>query len=183
MISKTVSIDLNNITKGMTATRDLQRAIELGIEDGYNEIMEIANEKLQENLIKYGLSDSMLMYDIRVYRSSGGSVVVALVTDYAQYVEFGTGVRGAEKPHPRPLGWSYNSGYYSSGGKGWWYPKGANDRNTNTFMASDGTILAFTMGMPSRPFLHETWVYLRQIFTQIFRKHINRRIREVSSDY
>lgn len=182
MISKTVNIDLNNITASMHKIPQIQRAIQLGIDDAFEEIQEIAEMKVLENLDKYGLSQSMLNYDIRVYRDSNDSLVVAVLTDYAKYVEYGTGLVGASSPHPRPLNWSYASGEHSSKGKGWWYPTDERDTNRTKKMGSGGDLIAFTEGMPSRPFIYDTWVYLRQVFTQIFRKHINRRLREVADD-
>lgn len=77
---------------------------------------------------------------------------------YCKYIEFGTGVRGRESPHPSAeykaiMQWAYNSGatiFTTKNGKeGWYYPVG------------DGT-WRFTEGMPSRPFLYETAQYLRK---------------------
>lgn len=77
---------------------------------------------------------------------------------YCKYIEFGTGVRGRESPHPSAeykaiMQWAYNSGatiFTTKDGKeGWYYPVG------------DGT-WRFTEGMPSRPFMYETAQYLRK---------------------
>lgn len=89
---------------------------------------------------------------------------------YCKYIEFGTGVRGRESPHPSAeykaiMQWAYNSGatiFTTKNGKeGWYYPVG------------DGT-WRFTEGMPSRPFLYETAQYLR--------KEAKRLAREVFKD-
>lgn len=89
---------------------------------------------------------------------------------YCKYIEFGTGVRGRESPHPSAeykaiMQWAYNSGatiFTTKDGKeGWYYPVG------------DGT-WRFTEGMPSRPFLYETAQYLR--------KEAKRLAREVFKD-
>jgi HK97 gp10 family phage protein len=74
------------------------------------------------------------------------------------YIEFGTGVIGAENPHPSPewiafMSWAYGSGgtifTTKDGRTGWCYPKG------------DGT-WRFTEGMESRPFMYETVQYLKK---------------------
>lgn len=89
---------------------------------------------------------------------------------YCKYIEFGTGVRGRESPHPSAeykaiMQWAYNSGatiFTTKNGKeGWYYPVG------------DGA-WRFTEGMPSRPFLYETAQYLR--------KEAKRLAREVFKD-
>lgn len=89
---------------------------------------------------------------------------------YCKYIEFGTGVRGRESPHPSAeykaiMQWAYNSGatiFTTKNGKeGWYYPVG------------DGT-WRFTEGMPSRPFMYETAQYLR--------KEAKRLAREVFKD-
>ena len=77
---------------------------------------------------------------------------------YCKYIEFGTGVKGLNSPHPSEkylaiMQWAYNSGATifttKDGREGWYYP------------ADDGT-WKFTQGMPSRPFMYETAQYLKQ---------------------
>ena len=83
-------------------------------------------------------------------------------SEHAAFVEFGTGQIGMEGsyPYPFPEGveWNYNTGKtifeISPGQYGWFYPMG------------DGT-WRFTQGMPSRPFMYETAIDLRQRIVQI----------------
>lgn len=85
--------------------------------------------------------------------------IFAVVTDskHAAFVCFGTGIVGKESPYPYELPegvtWDYASGktirQLADGRYGWFYPR-------------DGKWY-FTEGMPSRPFLHNTAMELREI--------------------
>lgn len=70
---------------------------------------------------------------------------------YAVFVEFGTGIEGARKPHPTPEGWRYDVNNH--GENGWWYWR-------------DGD-WHWTKGMQSRPFMFNTARELEDICTQI----------------
>lgn len=92
---------------------------------------------------------------------NGAIFYVVADSRHAVFVEFGTGQLGAEGgyPYPFPDGveWNYNTGKtifeISPGQYGWFYP------------AKDGKWY-FTQGMPSRPFMYETAMELRQIVEQ-----------------
>lgn len=83
-------------------------------------------------------------------------------SEHAVWVEFGQGQMGLEAPYPYPfpegVEWNYNTGKtifeISSGQYGWFYPM------------DDGT-WRFTQGMPSRPFMYETAIDLRQRMVRI----------------
>lgn len=91
--------------------------------------------------------------------SSKFGAMFAVVTDslHCAFVEFGTGIVGKESPYPYefPEGvtWDYASGktirQLTDGRYGWFY-----QRDGNWY---------FTEGMPSRPFLHNTAMELREI--------------------
>lgn len=71
---------------------------------------------------------------------------------YAMFVEFGTGYEGENSPH-HPLhgqvGWEHDVHDHKE--HGWWYPA-----PWGTMEADDGTMLAWTKGMPARPFMYNT---------------------------
>ena len=71
-----------------------------------------------------------------------GAGIIRAGAPYAVFVEFGTGVVGAQSPHPNPEGWVYDAGGH--GEKGWFY---FNDRDGKWH---------WTQGMESRPFLYNT---------------------------
>lgn len=62
---------------------------------------------------------------------------------YAVFVEYGTGVRGSDNPHPAPVGWEYDVNHH--GDDGWVYKS-----------ERDGKF-HWTKGMPSRPFMYDTF--------------------------
>lgn len=72
---------------------------------------------------------------------------------YALFVEFGTGIVGAEGPqHPMKgeVGWEHDVNNH--GNKGWVY-----------YLKTDGVNeFRWTKGMPSRPFMYETLRWLEQ---------------------
>lgn len=90
--------------------------------------------------------------------SAKGTAVFYIVadSDHAIFVEFGTGQMGMDTPYPYPLpegvDWNYNTGKtireFAPGQYGWFYPR-------------DGKWY-FTQGMPSRPFMYETSMELKQ---------------------
>ena len=71
-------------------------------------------------------------------------------------MEFGTGVVGQESPHPDTsiVGWKYDMNQH--GDMGWYYFK-------------DGE-WHWTKGMPSRPFLYQTGMDLRERIEEIARE-------------
>jgi len=70
---------------------------------------------------------------------------------YAMFVEYGTGFEGAtnELPEATQEGYSYDVHHHDK--HGWWYPA-----PWGWFEADDGQPLAWTRGMPPRPFMHNT---------------------------
>lgn len=75
---------------------------------------------------------------------------------HSAFCEFGTGVRGENKPHPVPglVGWKYDVNQH--GEMGWWY--------------FDGGEWHWTAGMPSRPYMYSTALWLRGHMPDIARE-------------
>lgn len=78
----------------------------------------------------------------------------------APFVEFGTGVRGSGNAHPEAsqFGWGYMTGNFTeyNGKVGWWYPSTLGDGNITQKETESGDLIAFTQGMPARPFMYNT---------------------------
>lgn len=99
--------------------------------------------------------------------SAKGTAIFYVVADshHAAYVEFGTGQLGLEGgyPYPFPEGvdWQYNTGKtifeISPGQYGWFYQ----DDNGDWY---------FTQGMPSRPFMYETYLGLKGLVERTARE-------------
>lgn len=84
---------------------------------------------------------------------------------YAVFVEFGTGVRGKNSPHPEATkhGWKYDTNNH--GEEGWYYP--TTDPNLIRYTAPDGTTYGWTRGFEHRPFFYETAIELEDLCHQI----------------
>lgn len=83
----------------------------------------------------------------------GAKWIVYTNCPWAPFVEFGTGIVGANSPHPNTsvVGWKYDVNEH--GEKGWFYFK-------------DGK-WHWTKGMPSRPFMYETSMQLMKEITKV----------------
>lgn len=118
---------------------------------------ELAAQGAQIALVEAGsIKDTGNLLSSIVGESGGGSPAgsnygfVKCKCGYAVYVEFGTGVVGKDKQHPdlSIVGWHYDVNGH--GELGWFYP------------GKDGKF-HWTKGMPSRPFMYNTALQLRQI--------------------
>lgn len=79
---------------------------------------------------------------------SGGKGYIVSTATHSVFCEFGTGVVGANNPHPdvAVLGWSYDVNQH--GELGWWYYNKDGERR-------------WTKGMPARPYMYDTAKMLR----------------------
>lgn len=159
----TIHIDLENITKGVDKSQKVLHAIEIGLQNAFEEMKDRIIEKLSENIDKYGLGNGSLKSHMVVEEIDDG-FIISVDSDYAEYVEYGTGIVGSNNPHPKPINWQYDVNAH--GDEGWKY------------IGDDGK-LHWTKGMPSRPFMYDTWLWGARSFTPIFRKHINKEIKRV----
>ena len=94
-----------------------------------------------------------------------GKAIIRVNCPYAVYVEMGTGIKGANSPHPNTavLGFTFAYDRNGHGEKGWWYPTDEKDPNPTKITAKNGKIYAWTRGMPSRPFMYNTAQQLKDI--------------------
>lgn len=75
---------------------------------------------------------------------------------HSAFCEFGTGVVGAGSPHPNPVaGWQYDVNEH--GEEGWWYYNNEGERR-------------WTKGMPSRPYMYDTAVMLRNMVPDVVKE-------------
>lgn len=74
--------------------------------------------------------------------TNGSQWIIYTGCEWAQFVEFGTGITGSQNPHPDTgiANWKYDVNEH--GDTGWWYYKEGEWH--------------WTKGMPSRPFMYET---------------------------
>ena len=99
-----------------------------------------------------------LYNSIEGFLDSGGKAIIRVKCPYAVYVEMGTGIKGANSPHPDTsiLGFNFQYDRNSHGNAGWWYPTDEKDPNPTKITAKNGKMYAWTAGMPSRPFMYNT---------------------------
>lgn len=169
----TINIDLDSFETDIKKFKAYLDKFEDAIEDAIQEIMGRAELKLMENIAKYGLGGSELASEVSVRRIDEYSFELVSGSDYSMFVEFGTGVVGAGNPHPDPqAGWFYDLG--SHGEKGWWYVTDNPYPNQPTWTDPDGNLRAWTRGQPARPYMYDTYMYIRRIATRTVNKHIRR---------
>lgn len=98
------------------------------------------------------------LYSSIVDEAHGTKAFIKVNCPYAVYVEMGTGIRGKNAPHPDKtvIGFDFEYDRNNHGEGGWWYPTDASDPNPTKYTAKDGTMYAWTAGMPSRPFMYNT---------------------------
>lgn len=173
----TFVVDLNNLSKSITQWKHLEVAYQKGLDKGFEELAEKIKEKVMENLAKYGLGGSPMMNSVHVV-DTGSGLSVTVGSDYAMFVEYGTGVVGRDsKPHPHlKTGWVYNS--KGHGDRGWYYPTTSDDPNPWKHFYG-GQLYGWTKGEMARPFMYDSWKWARASYTQILGKNIRAETRKV----
>jgi len=170
-------VPLNNIQTILKGIEEVIFELEEGEGQEENEINAILDEAYEyainilADMALYADTDmtavidklSIKYYDKATHR---GELVLAggeKEENVGLYVEFGTGIKGLANPHPAiasgQVFWAYDQ--KGRGKKGWWYPvKEGNYKNPITWTDDEGTLRAWTKGMPSRPFMYDTMVWL-----------------------
>lgn len=175
-----IILDLDKMMQRKMNIPNIGDIIEVAIKNGIEELAERLVDKVRENLSAYGLGDSKLITNIDVEILDSG-ISISIGSDYAIFVEYGTGIVGSQNPHPKldTIGWIYDVNQH--GEKGWYYPTIESDPNPYKIMIN-GQLYAWTKGMPSRPFMYETWLWGTRSANNIINKHINKELRKLESD-
>lgn len=176
-------IDLDiDTTKFLDIGKDWKKmevAILKGIEMGEAEFIVRLRDKILQNLTKYGLGNSELARNITLEQRNDGVAITMGSADYAVFIEYGTGIVGAENPHPHPkMTWIYSSGANSNGHEGWFYPTIPSDPNPYKH-EFNGQLYGFTKGQRSRPFMYESWLWGARSAKNIINKNIRRELKKV----
>lgn len=160
-MSKTIKVRLdpqgiaNAIRELEAYKKDVERKVRLLVEKLAERGADIARAKL----IQYdALSTSELLNSINHEVKSNNTSVIFVRSNYAVYVEFGTGPVGMKHKHPSGKGKYRSKGWYTNAdGKpmnelyGW-----------TPIIADDGNIIYFTLGQSSKPFMYDTAMQLRE---------------------
>lgn len=152
-----LDLDLSNIAKAEKDFDNYVEKLERAIDDGLEEIKQSLESKITEQVMLYELEESKLGKTAYVDRG-GDSLYIGFNSEYAMYVEYGTGIVGASEPHPHP--WAYNVGSKIRPDGSWIYFKDGEFRTTK--------------GQRSKPIIYNTWLYGTRSATSRMRKHIRR---------
>ena len=162
---------------------DKKGSLENGIKElkAYQERIDKRCKKLVSRLIEKGIQNvqyiilNMTYLDtgellsgldqsapLAISSTSTGSYVgyVRINSQYAVYVEFGTGIIGASNPHDKASDFGYSYGSYIDG---WWYPTDKSDPNPTKIEGKDGGLIAHTKGQAAKSFMYDTAIYLGKI--------------------
>ena len=156
-----IHFSLGNVESAIEELEKYEKKVKENIKELLSKLLdygvEIAKYKIVElNAVEYG--DLLKSLDKMVYKE-GQHGVIFTDSPYACYVEFGTGVKGANKPHPTQP-WAYDINGH--GDDGWWY------------WDEDFGRARFTKGMPSRPFMYQTAQELEKFAVDIAREVFGR---------
>lgn len=174
-ILKSISFELTkeSIQKAIDEIHDLQNKLSGAIEEIIRNATDKGVEIAQIEIADMGAVGTSTLIDSIMGEYDGkqrtGNIFTML--DYAVLVEYGTGIVGANSSHPglgdadwnNPESVTVKGETYSTydqnnhGEAGWWYPSPTGwytpkDGVTN----EEGLSLAWTKGMPSRPFMYNT---------------------------
>lgn len=180
MAVRDLVLDLRKINATNIAeqyVKDLEREQRLAIQDALDELAELAGSYLRRRLKYYGLGDSSLIDAVNAMQVSryGFRIKIYLYGESLEFVEFGTGIIGASNPHPEAglNSWNYDSNNH--GEDGWWYPSEYGKKGKRKYQTKSGDWLAWTQGMEARPFIYDTYLYLRRKAVQVQQKHYKKR--------
>ena len=98
-----------------------------------------------------------LINNIKVSKIIDDMVRVIADTEYAKYVEYGTGIEGAKNPHIKAseAGWEYSDGSW-------------------VYHASDGNFYR-TEGLPAHNFMYNAWLDLKENYKMIMKQVLRER--------
>jgi len=165
-------VDLFDMKGVYKKIQQYEKNIDKAINNGLEDFADRFQEKLFENAMKYDVPFTVIEdLDIMIHEYQ---ISISISGDEVFYFEYGTGVIGESNPHPKDP-WDYDINNH--GENGWNYIPTANhhlEYADYIFTGKDGDIVAHTKGMPSKPFIYDTWLWGRRSITQIINKHLNR---------
>lgn len=145
-------------------------------------ILEALAKYTQERVVKhlgasvgagnYPATDN-LINNIKITEIIDDMVRVVADTEYAKYVEYGTGLNGSDEPHPMAgqVGWQYSKG-----------PRIYEDKNTGRtwevdgwyYVGSDGNVY-YTEGLEAHNFMYNAWLDLKEHYREIMKQVLRER--------
>lgn len=171
-----IKVDISNVDSAIKKINKYSLNVETAINNALAEINGKVQDKLLENMILYGI-DSMNILASTNVSIVGTRLSIVIGSDYASFIEYGTGVVGQNSPHPNAskVGWIYDVNGH--GYSGWWYPtteEALSKYPNSPRRIIDGQLYGFTRGQESKPFVYKTWLYATRIIHPIINKHLRR---------
>ena len=157
----TFTLDPKSIQRAVNQIKAVEKGLVKGLQELAKTLIEHGVVVAKMYVAQWGAIDSGTLVDSidGEYNESDHSGRIWTDCNYAVYVEFGTGIVGESMPHPlsAELGVSYDKNGH--GDAGWWYPS-----EEGWYQPKDGgPLMAWTKGMPSRPFMYDTLRNLERI--------------------
>lgn len=152
-----ISVSLGNIDDAIRQLEEYEKKVQQNIEKILQKLLEsgveIAKAKVIElGAVNFGELENSFAYALYKEDNKG---IIFTDCSHACFVEFGTGVRGANSPHPT-LPWAYDTNKH--GDDGWW------------FYNEEQGIGGHTRGWESRPFMYNTATELERKAVEIARE-------------
>lgn len=152
---------INKAREEIKEATDVEKIEEIFVNDMLEKAQKYAVEKLNDMRIYGDTEYTSLIDTIKIDKYNPNTKTAAIkVGEVGVYVEFGTGVVGSRTPHSLMSSMSYDANGH--GDAGWWYPTDESDPNPHKWTDPGGTLRAWTRGMPSRPFMYETMLWLQK---------------------
>ena len=138
-----IVVSLGNVDEAIRQLDEYEKKVQQNIAEFLVKLLEAGVDIARGKIIELDAIDSGELHSSIKYTLYKEGEKGLLFTDcqHACFVEFGTGIVGANDPHPT-LPWEYDTNGH--GDDGWYYYDDVQGR------------VRFTKGMPSRPFLFET---------------------------
>lgn len=138
-----IKVSLGNIPEAIKEIEEYERRLNENIQEFLARLLETGVEIAKAKITELGAIDNGELLNSIAYTlyKEGDKGILFTDCSHACYVEFGTGVKGSNSPHPT-MPWAYDVNNH--GEDGWYY-----------YDTEQGRV-RFTKGMPSRPFMYET---------------------------
>jgi len=165
-----VSIDEKKLNAILASPKFKEQGYDKAVKQGLNDIKLKTRTKIHELGSRYDIPPSLLS-TINITRRAY-VYTITFDSEYADYVEFGTGIVGASSPHPDATGYDLSN----HGRKGWFFHNEMWNVADMTGYNKEKGSFYWTKGQPSRPIMYKTHDYIRNIAKRTLEDRIRRMI-------
>lgn len=140
------AFDLDSVCRAINKLKIRRESIDTGLKTSISEL----TQKGYEYMISIVPEDTGNLKGSITweFNSTSQKGTITIGTDYALFVEYGTGIVGKKFPHPNHKSWKYDVNEH--GVKGWWYF----DDSQNRFR--------WTQGRSASAFVYKTMKFLEK---------------------